>query len=231
VVVNNTIHQAADGRWALNIQDGATGNTVLNNILLSEHPYRGAIDISEDSQPGLVSDYNAVISRLTTDGGDTILALDQWQTETGQDAHSFATTPGALFVNWQAGDYRLKPGAPAVDAATSMLAPAVDLFGTSRPAGSVDIGATEFAAPPAADFTGDGLVTAADLVAWRTAFDSTATADADHDADSDGVDLLLWQRQLSAGGARAIAEPTAASLVAIALALIVKQSSATVHAR
>jgi hypothetical protein len=207
VVINNTVHQAADGRWALNIQDGATGNTVLNNIFLSEHSYRGAMDVSADSLPGLVSDYNAVISRLTPDGGDTILSLAQWKAQTGHDAHSFATTPGALFVNWQAGDYRLKPGVAAINAGTSMLAPAVDLNGTPRPAGSVDIGAIEFAAPGAADFTGDGLVTAADLAAWRTAFDSTLTGDADRDADSDGADFLLWQRQLSASGAQGVPEP------------------------
>ena len=36
LVVNNTVLVAADGRWALNIQDGSTGNTVRNNILYNE---------------------------------------------------------------------------------------------------------------------------------------------------------------------------------------------------
>ena len=53
VVVNNTVHEASDGRWALNIQNGSTGNTVRNNILISDHPFRGAIDISPDSLPRL----------------------------------------------------------------------------------------------------------------------------------------------------------------------------------
>ena len=67
VVVNNTIHQASNGRWALNIQDGAVNNTVLNNILVTQHSFRGAIDVSADSLSGLASDYNAVVSRFTTE--------------------------------------------------------------------------------------------------------------------------------------------------------------------
>src|SRR5262249_52149473 len=37
VVVNNTILVAADGRWAINIKIGSTGNTVYNNILWNAH--------------------------------------------------------------------------------------------------------------------------------------------------------------------------------------------------
>ena len=69
-VAHNTIVQAADGRWAINIQDGATGNHVVNNILLTLHTFRGAIDISTDSLSGFVSDSNAVIGRFTTNGGE-----------------------------------------------------------------------------------------------------------------------------------------------------------------
>src|SRR6185295_17068235 len=57
VVVNNTVYEPSDGRWALNIQSGSTGNTALNNILISDHSFRGAIDISPDSIAGFTSDY------------------------------------------------------------------------------------------------------------------------------------------------------------------------------
>ena len=107
MIVNNTIDEANNGRWAFNIQDGSTGNTLRNNIILSEHPTRGAIDISSDSLSGLNSDYNAVISRFTTDGGDSVKTLAQWQTATGQDAHSLVANAAALFVNPAAGDYHL----------------------------------------------------------------------------------------------------------------------------
>ena len=71
-VAHNTIVQAADGRWAINIQDGSTGNHVVNNILLTLHTFRGAIDISSDSLSGFVSDSNAVTGRFTTNGGNSL---------------------------------------------------------------------------------------------------------------------------------------------------------------
>ena len=37
-IVNNTVVQAEDGRWALNIQNGTIGSAIYNNILL--HPNR-----------------------------------------------------------------------------------------------------------------------------------------------------------------------------------------------
>jgi hypothetical protein len=218
VVVNNTIHQSADGRWALNIQSGSTGNAVRNNILLSQHSFRGAIDISSDSLAGFTSDYNAVISRFTADGGDSILSLSQWQSATGQDAHSFVTMPAALFANWTAGDYHLKAGSPAINHGTSVGAPATDLFGTTR-MGAPDIGAVEFTGLPA-DFNADGAVNAADLAVWRTTFGKLpATADADHDGNTDGADFLAWQRQLSAAGVRGVPEPAALRMVAFLIPL------------
>jgi parallel beta-helix repeat protein len=144
VVVNNTVLVAADGRWDLNIQDGSTGNTVRNNIFFNYHSYRGSISISADSLAGFTSDYNVVVSRFTTDGGDSVLALAQWQAATGQDAHSFIATPSQLFVNAAGSDFHLAAGSPAVEAGTSQLAPAFDIEGTARPSGSgYDIGADE----------------------------------------------------------------------------------------
>ena len=226
VVVNNTIHQASNGRWAINIKGiedddpttpGAINNTILNNILVSQHSLRGAIDISPDSLPGLVSDYNAVISRFTTNDTASVISLAQWRTQTGQDAHSFVATPTALFENWAAGDYRLKAGSPAINAGTNTQAPEVDLFGNPRPAGAVDIGAIEFGAALTADFNNDGSVNAADLAAWSDDFGATpAAADADGDNDSDGADLLQWQRQLGAGTpVTAIPEPATLALAIV----------------
>jgi len=150
-VAHNTIVQAADGRWAINIQDASTGNRVVNNILVTLHTFRGAIAVSEDSRPGFVSDYNAVTPRFTLDGGDSVLSLDAWRQTTGQDLHSFASTPAALFADPVAGDYHLRADAPARDAARAPTDVTTDFDGSPRPVGSAaDIGADEYgsAAPP-----------------------------------------------------------------------------------
>ena len=145
LVAHNTIVQAADGRWAINIQDASTGNRVVNNILLTLHTFRGAIAISTDSLPGFVSDANAVTPRFTLDGGDSVLNLAGWRTATGQDAHTLASTPAALFADAAAGDYHLRADSPARDAAQAPTEVTTDFDGNPRPAGpAADIGADEF---------------------------------------------------------------------------------------
>ena len=145
VVVNNTIVMASDGRWCLNIQNGATGNSAWNNILYDLHSFHGSVSISPDSLVGFKSDYNAVMDRYTTDDANTILKLADWQKRTGWDAHSFVTTPALLFVDFAANDYHLSAASPAIDKGTSDHAPGIDLDGHSRPLGAgFDIGAYEF---------------------------------------------------------------------------------------
>ena len=144
VVANNTIVQASDSRWAINISDGSTSNTVVNNILYTSHSFRGSITISEDSLSGFVSDYNVVMSRFTTDDGSSVMTLAQWQATTGQDTHSIIATPSQLFVNVAASDYHLAATSPAVDAGTENQAPTADLDNVARPSGvNYDIGAYE----------------------------------------------------------------------------------------
>ena len=141
LVHSNTVHNAADARWCLHISDGGTGNTVRDNVLLNDHPFRGAIEITTDCLPGFSSDFGAVKDRFSLD--DNFLSLAQWQAATGQDGHSFVATT-ALFVNVAAGDYTLAPGSAAIDAGTNFLAPADDVLGKHRPAGAgFDIGAYE----------------------------------------------------------------------------------------
>jgi parallel beta-helix repeat protein len=167
VLVNNTVRQPSDGRWALNIQDASTGNTALNNILISDHASRGALDISADSLSGFVSDYNVVISRFNRGGGT--ISLSQWQAQTGNDTHSLVATAAALFADPSVGNYHLLATSPAVDHGTQLQAPAIDFEGQPRPGGtSIDIGADELAsAILPGDFNRDGAVNAADYVVWR----------------------------------------------------------------
>ncbi len=144
LVAHNTILQASDGRWAINITNASTGNRVFNNILYNAHSFRGSITVSADSLPGLVSDYNVVMSRFSTDDGNTRITLAQWQGATGQDMHSIIAVPANLFVDVAGNDYHLSPASPARDAGTALVEVTQDRDGVTRPQGpGVDIGAYE----------------------------------------------------------------------------------------
>jgi|GEM_PF-2497089 len=140
-VLNNTVVQAADGRWALNIQNASIGSAVYNNILLHENKSRGSISIALDCLPGLRSNHNIVTNRFTTDRGNSRIDMLQWRTATKNDRDSIVAAPRELFVDSLAHDYRLRENSPAVGAGASYRTPAVDLAGNSRPPRQSDIGA------------------------------------------------------------------------------------------
>lgn len=149
VVVNNTILQASDGRWALNISDGSTGNTVFNNIFYSAHSFRGSISVDAASLPGFSGNYNVHVDRLSNNGGSSNMTLAQWRTATGQDNNSVISTPAALFANVSVDDYNLSATSPAIDLGqmsfNGAAAPDDDLLSASRPQGLFpDAGALEF---------------------------------------------------------------------------------------
>lgn len=151
LVAHNTILQAADGRWAINITNASTGNRVFNNILYNAHSFRGSITVSADSLPGLVSDYNVVMNRFSTNNGSSVVTLAQWRGSTGQDMHSIIALPAALFVDTAANDYHLSATSPARDAGTptTLTDAPQDRDGVTRPQGpGVDIGAYERSTVP-----------------------------------------------------------------------------------
>ncbi len=142
-VINNTLVQASDSRWALNIKNQSTNNLVVNNILFNDGP-RGSINVSADSLSGLRSDYNIVVDRFSADDGDRLLRLSAWRSATGLDRHSQVSRPQDVFVNLESSDYHLRDGSPAIDAADPALAPRVDIEGSPRPGGArPDAGAYE----------------------------------------------------------------------------------------
>lgn len=143
-VLNNTVVVPADGRWALNIRDGSSGNLVRNNVFYNRHAFRGSITIDPAALPGFSSDFNVIMDRFSTDDGDSVMTLQEWQTDTGQDANSIIAGPGELFVDPATNDYHLKLESPAEDRGTHLLAVTQDLEGTPRPLGTeFDIGAYE----------------------------------------------------------------------------------------
>ncbi|MDR3574158.1 MAG: right-handed parallel beta-helix repeat-containing protein [Anaerolineaceae bacterium] len=154
-IYNNSILMPSDGRWDINIPEpdtslpnpGNTYNKVYNNILYNAHPYRGVITVGPSDLAGFNSDYNVVMSRFSTDDGDSILSLTTWQSM-GYDRHSLIATPYQLFINAGKNDYHLSPGSPAVDAGTTLSDVPNDLEGALRPSGlAYDIGAYEYFTP------------------------------------------------------------------------------------
>src|SRR5262249_23845586 len=146
LVVNNTIVNADDGRWCININKGSTGNTLRNNILYNPHPFRGVIAIDASSRSGFTSEHNSLMSRFSIDGGDTVIDFAAWQ-GLGYDSTSFLAVPADNFVA-PGSDFHLLATSPAVDAGDASVAPAVDLEGNPRPVGAgPDLGAYELQLP------------------------------------------------------------------------------------
>lgn len=141
--LHNTVHMPTDGRWAVLVSNPAcTGNQLFNNIFISEHSYRGSINLANGAPATFTSDYNVVMGRFTTDDGETILNLSQWQA-LDFDLHSFVATASALFVDSTLGNYLLHTNSPAINAASNQNVPN-DLRGYPRPCqNGYDIGAYE----------------------------------------------------------------------------------------
>ena len=157
---NNTIVNASNARWCINITDGCTGNQLLNNILINQHPWRGSIVVAADALTGFVSDFNLVMERLSPDGDATILDLDAWQA-LGYDANSKVVQPqAALFIAPGSDFHPLSVAAQMVNAGTSAASSvlSIDLDGLPRPQGiAFDIGCYEFLSGMGVDHMLNGI--------------------------------------------------------------------------
>jgi parallel beta-helix repeat protein len=139
-VYNNTIVMAAGARWCVNIpestegQSNPTGNLLENNILYTPDSSKGSVLVYSPSVAGFVSDYNAVVGRFSTDGGNAIISTTAWQ-GLGYDTHSIVSTPQALFLDAGGNNYHLAAGSPAIGAGINLPAVTDDIDGNSRPLG------------------------------------------------------------------------------------------------
>jgi parallel beta-helix repeat protein len=145
-VYNNTIINASDGRWCLNINTASYADTVYNNIFINLHTWRGSISIDPSSTPDFCSDYNIIVNRLSNDGGNSTMTFAQWQA-LGYDLHSMLADPlDSIFIDWINGDYHLRNNSQTIDAGTDLVNTIVqyDLDSIPRPQGAeYDIGAYE----------------------------------------------------------------------------------------
>jgi parallel beta-helix repeat protein len=201
LVINNTVAQPADGRWALAIQNASTSNLVVNNILYNAHAVRGSIDISSDSLSGFRSNNNVLTNRMTTSGGASLLTLAQWRAATGQDQQSLVKAPDELFVGFVSNDFHLSLSSPAIDAGTSQNAPLRDLQGAARPSGQGwDIGAFERQSSQASlQPIDDSDATFSTAGAW-TAYPGQGYQNTMHYAGlGSGLSVATWTAQVTPG--------------------------------
>ncbi len=146
-VLNNTVHVASDGRWAMNIQDGSSNNVLRNNILLNDHSFRGAIDICSSCLAGFDSDFNIMKNRVSA--GGSFVDLAEWQSGYGQDQTSAVASPQELFVSFAGEDFSIDESSPAFNAGQTLADVQIDLTGAARPQlGATDVGAYELAGGP-----------------------------------------------------------------------------------
>jgi len=149
-ILNNTVDQAADGRWAVHISETTGPITLRNNILKNRHLWRGSLEFTTSQDAANTdSDYN-VMDWVTTDWGSTRISLAQWQSR-GRDLHSFSAPIDGLWANPALGDYTLPTASPALDRGaaltTAPLDVLVDRAGLPRPQGGAwDLGCYELAA-------------------------------------------------------------------------------------
>jgi parallel beta-helix repeat protein len=120
-VVNNTVITAAGGQWAVRISHGSTGNVLRNNILLTDNPAAGIIDIDNDSLLGFASDYNVLGNSFRDD--DASYTLATWKNIRNVDRNSAGAEKGELFVDPAGHDYRLSLTSPAIDSGWGASAP------------------------------------------------------------------------------------------------------------
>lgn len=145
-VYNNTIVNAADARWCVNITEECTGNQLVNNILINQHAWRGSIVVAASALAGFVSDHNLMTGRMSPDGDATVLDLGGWQA-LGYDAGS-ATAPvqADIFLIPGSDFHAVTASAPQCNAGSAAVATVIsdDLEGIPRPqGGAYDVGCYE----------------------------------------------------------------------------------------
>lgn len=151
-IENNTIYENADSGIYWNAKHGGLSLFVVNNTLTGNGDH-GLLVNSAAEQMRVT---NNIVSGNDHFGLSCATALlpvtshnDVWSNMAGNYSGCIAGTgdisADPLLVDAAAGDSRLQPGSPCIDAGTGSDAPATDIEGVPRPQGAgFDIGAHEF---------------------------------------------------------------------------------------
>jgi hypothetical protein len=132
-IYNNTVYKNRAG--SINVT-GSTGLVVVKNNILAENEFSNGVFVETSNKSNIVMDNNIVWSNRGRNWNDPPLE---------ELSGTNAINADPLFAWAGNNNFRLKPGSPAIDAATKSLVAQNDLDGNRRPLGNTeDIGAYEF---------------------------------------------------------------------------------------
>lgn len=137
-IIGNTAYNNVTA--GINVEGTSTGATVENNISvdngIKSPRTHSDIRIENGSTAGTTVDYNLVYLTVpdTVEIWDSVSysSLAAYQAATGQEAHGIFADP--RWFDPANGDFRLRPGSPAIDSANSGVSgqPAFDVLGVPR---------------------------------------------------------------------------------------------------
>ncbi len=137
-IIGNTAYNNVTA--GINVEGSSTGATVENNISvdngIKSPRTHSDIRIERGSTAGTTVDYNLVYLTVpdTVEIWDSVSysSLAAYQAASGQEAHGIFADP--RWYDPAAGDFRLRPGSPAIDSANSGVSgqPGTDVLGVPR---------------------------------------------------------------------------------------------------
>jgi parallel beta-helix repeat protein len=150
-VYHNTIHSAADSRWAILIENSAGVNVFRNNVIASLSEWKNGMSMNNPAH--VDSDYNAM-GRVSPDGGNSNFSLTEWKAKgASNEPHSIDvpySQTAAMWVNSAGGDYHLTATSALLNKGLTLSAVTKDIEGKARPQGTAsDIGSYESGTGPA----------------------------------------------------------------------------------
>jgi parallel beta-helix repeat protein len=124
-IIANTVYKNTTS--GINVEGNSTGVTIANNISvdngINSPRSHGNILVDASSTPGTTMDFDLVYlstpDKLLVWGSSSYLSLAAFRSATGREAHGIQADP--KWIDARAGNFHLRPGSPAIDAANSAV--------------------------------------------------------------------------------------------------------------